>query len=166
MTKIDRPATTAKLSELVVKRLKSWHMYWSAEVNFDKGTPNNKRIDFVGFKPYTPDYMVEAVSVEMGTFACFEVKSCMADFESGNGLTFYGDENYLVTTQEFAIELRDKLMIPSGIDAVLCPDKNWTKLITKFEAGGFISSRRRRSSSEMLWCIVQAHGSRDGFIGG
>ncbi len=55
-------------------------------------------LDYIGFKPFTPGYVLEPSSVELGTFSCYEIKSCMADFKSGHGLTFYGDENYLVTT--------------------------------------------------------------------
>jgi hypothetical protein len=154
----DRPDITRALSELTIKRLNAANMYWSAEVDFDKGTQHNKRIDFVGFKPYTPDYLVEPASIELGTFAFYEVKSSLGDFRSGNGLTFYGDKNYLVCPAELAVQLRDNRELPS-VDAVLCPDKQWNKLYVKFEPGG---SHRRRSASEILWAIVQAHGSRAG----
>ncbi|MFC6177684.1 hypothetical protein ACFQAV_12775 [Companilactobacillus huachuanensis] len=78
----------------------------------------------------------------------------MEDFTSGNGLTFYGDENYLVTTLDLAIELEEKGMLLYYIDSVLCPDKTWTKLITKYRRHG---TCRQRVSSETLWAIVQAH---------
>lgn len=152
----ERQNITKKLSDLVEKRLNSNRMYWSAEVNFDKNTSKNARIDYVGFKPFTPDYIVEPVSVELGTFACYEIKSSLADFESGHGLTFYGDENYLVCTTELAETLRDQLKLPQKIDAVLCPNKPWTKLFVKFNLTG-PHSRRRRTAAEMLWAIVQSH---------
>lgn len=152
----ERPDITLKLSRLVEKRLESRKMYWSAEVNFDKNLKNERRIDFVGFKPFTPDYVIEPTSVELGTFAFYEVKSCMADFESGHGLTFYGDENYLVCTKELAIELRDQMKLPRGMNGILCPDKSWSRLVTKFELKT-IESHRRRSASEILWAIVQSH---------
>lgn len=149
----NRKEITSKLSVLVENRLDSQRMYWSSEVNFDKGTSNEKRIDFVGFKAH--GMVVDATTVEKGTFTCFEVKSCMEDFKSGNGLTFYGDENYLVTTQEFAKELKEKDLIPWGVDAVLCPNKKWSRLLVKFTSHG---THRQRVSSEMLWAIVKAHG--------
>lgn len=93
---MSRAETTAMLSKLVEKRLKNRVSYWASEVNFDLGTPRNRRIDYIGFKPFTPGYVLEPSSVELGTFSCYEIKSCMADFKSGHGLTFYGDENYLV----------------------------------------------------------------------
>ena len=89
---MSRTETTAMLSKLVEKRLKNRVSYWASEVNFDLGTPRNRRIDYIGFKPFTPGYVLEPSSVELGTFSCYEIKSCMSDFKSGHGLTFYGDE--------------------------------------------------------------------------
>ena len=153
---VDRPEITDKLSRLVEKRLASQNMYWSAEVDFDKNLENERRIDYVGFKAFTPFSVNEPSSVELGTFAFYEVKSCMADFKSGHGLSFYGDENYLVTTPEFAEELRATQNYPKNVTAILCPDKNWTRLYTKINLKTYMV-HRTRSSSEILWAIVQAH---------
>lgn len=151
----ERPGITARLSQLVEKRLTSQGMYWSPEVNFDKNAKGERRVDFVGFHRgiNSPD----AVAVEMGTFTFYEVKSSMADFTSGNGLTFYGDENYLVCESELAQKLIDEHKIPYAVDAVLCPDKNWTRLYPKIDRSGRWGSHRQRSASEMLWAIVQSH---------
>lgn len=151
----ERPEITARLSQLVEKRLTSQEMYWSPEVNFDKNEKGERRVDFVGFHRSinSPD----AVAVEMGTFAFYEVKSSMADFSSGNGLTFYGDENYLVCMPELAQKLIDEQKIPYAVDAVLCPDKSWTRLYTKIERSGRWGSHRQRTAAEMLWAIVQSH---------
>jgi len=153
---IDRPDITEKLSKLVAKRLDSQNSYWAPEVNFDENTKNARRVDFVGFKPYSFNGVLEPTCVELGTFTCYEVKSCMGDFKSGHGLSFYGDENYLVTTQEFAEELRNKMMLPRGVNAILCPDKNWTRLYTKFDLRN-PEVHRTRAASEMLWAIAQLH---------
>lgn len=157
----ERPEITQKLSQLVAKRLDSQHMYWSAEVNFDEMTEKARRVDFVGFKPFTPDNIVEPTSVELGTFAFYEVKSSMADYKSGNGLTFYGDENYIVCIPEIADAIFDDDQIPWGVTAILCPDKTGTRLYPKwkiaqsrFNGGG---AHRKRSASEILWAIVHAH---------
>lgn len=80
---MSRNDITMMLSSLVEKRLNNRVAYWASEVSFDKGTPAWRRIDYVGFKPYTPNYAVEPTSVELGRFECYEIKSCMADFESG-----------------------------------------------------------------------------------
>jgi hypothetical protein len=159
---MKRSDVTAMLSGLVEKRLRSRHMYWAAEVSFDKGTEAERRIDYVAFKPFTPNYRVEAASVELGTFECYEVKSCLADFQSGHGLTFYGDHNFLVTTVEFAEELRLKMLTPNGIDNVLVPNRSGTALLTRGDEphgrhryGS--QSYRRRGASEMLWQMVQSN---------
>lgn len=67
----------------------------------------------MGFKPFTPGYVLMPASVELGEFSCYEVKSCMADFKSGHGLTFYGDVNYLVTTRELAEERVSRNSFPA-----------------------------------------------------
>lgn len=151
----ERPDITSKLSHLVEKRLTSRGMYWSPEVNFNKNANDNRRVDFVGFKRgvNAPD----AVAVEMGTFAFYEVKSSMEDFTSGHGLTFYGDENYLVCRPELAQQLVEEYKVPYAVDAVLCPDKGWTRLYTKIDRSGRWHSHRQRSASEILWAIVQSH---------
>lgn len=156
----ERPEITSKLSFLVEKRLRNNHMYWSPEVNFNKNMQGERRVDYVGFKPYTPGLVTEPASVELGTFVFYEVKSSMADFESGHGLTFYGDLNYLVCTTELAEQLRDELRIPGNIDGILCPNKAWTGLRTKFDVGNQ-QSHRRRPAAEILWEITQSHGDRN-----
>lgn len=84
-----RSEITSMLRELTVKRLKSKTTYFSPEADFDKNTDHERRVDFVGFKPFTPGLIVESISVDLGTFSFYEIKSGMADFKSGNGLTFY-----------------------------------------------------------------------------
>ena len=159
MSRDERTETTRMLSRLLEKRLEARKLFWSAEVSFDKGTPSERRIDYMAFKPFTPGYAVEPTSVELGRFECYEVKSCMADFESGHGLTFYGDENYLVCPCGLYGRLIAERKLPRGIDAVLCPDGSGSCL-RQHPAAGRDSTRqsyRRRVASEMLWQMVQAH---------
>lgn len=152
----ERPTTTKMLSDLVAKRLTAQHAYWAAEVNFDKNTDRNRRVDFVGFKPNTPDYVVEPTSVELGTFSCYEVKSSMEDYTSGNGLTFYGDQNFLVCMPALAEALRvANVSWPRNLTAILCPTKNMQQLRVKYSLG--LRSHRTRVASEMLWAICQSH---------
>lgn len=101
---MSRAETTAMLSKLVEKRLKNQTAFWASEVNFDRNTPDERRVDYVGFKPWNVNGEPVPASVEKGCFGFYEVKSCMADFTSGNGLTFYGDQNYLVCTKELCDE--------------------------------------------------------------
>lgn len=155
----DRPSTTKALSDLVARRLTARNYYWAAEVNLEKNTDHNHRIDFVGFKPGT-DGVVRPYSVEAGNFVCFEVKSSMADYKSGHGLTFVGDENYLVCTHELADELKaTNAVMPSNLTAVLCPTKSWSVLRTN-DWPKPKATRRRRVASELLWAICQSHDLR------
>lgn len=157
---MNRTDTTAMLSELVEKRLNNRVSFWASEVNFDLGTPNNRRIDYMGFKPFTPDAVTIPTSVELGTFECYEVKSCMADFNSGHGLTFYGDANFLVTTRELAEELRITYRLPHRINQVLTPSKKGDKLIPLFDVSGKCPSYRCRAASEMLYAMIEANGRK------
>ncbi|KRM07165.1 hypothetical protein FD41_GL000483 [Lentilactobacillus farraginis DSM 18382 = JCM 14108] len=146
------------LSQLVEKRLTSQQMYWSPEVDFDWGTDHNRRIDYVGFKPYTPDYVTTPVSVEKGTFICYEVKSCWEDFKSGHGLSFFGDENYLVCPKELAEEIIARQVLErKNLNGILVPNKSGTALYAKYELTDVHMTARTRIASEMLWAIVQAH---------
>ena len=49
---MSRAETTAMLSKLVEKRLKNQTAFWASEVNFDRNTPDERRVDYVGFKPW------------------------------------------------------------------------------------------------------------------
>ncbi|MFQ9101284.1 MAG: hypothetical protein ACLR5C_05010 [Bifidobacterium adolescentis] len=51
---MSRRDTTMMLSSLVEKRLNNRVAYWASEVSFDRATPNERRIDYMGFKPFTP----------------------------------------------------------------------------------------------------------------
>lgn len=47
---MSRTETTAMLSKLVEKRLRNQTAFWASEVNFDRNTPDDRRVDYVGFK--------------------------------------------------------------------------------------------------------------------
>lgn len=114
---MSRTDTTAMLSQLVEKRLRNQVAFWASEVNFDRNTPDERRVDYVGFEPWNINGEPVPASVEKGCFSFYEVKSCMADFTSGNGLTFYGDQNYLVCRRSCA---------PIWLWARWCPSA-WTR---------------------------------------
>lgn len=157
---MSRSDITAILSSLVEKRLNNRVAYWASEVSFDKGTQNWRRIDYMGFKPFTPGYVTMPASVELGEFSCYEIKSCMEDFTSGHGLTFYGDVNYLVTTRELAEQLRVTYRLPRNINQVLTPSKKGDKLVPLFDVSGKCPSYRCRGASEMLYAMIEADGRR------
>ena len=93
---MDRKETTKFLTDLLEDRL-SDRKYYAKEVTLDYGTVHPKRVDVMQFIPagvvYTSD-------IEKGKFICYEIKSCIQDVYSGNGLRFYGEQNYIVTTME------------------------------------------------------------------
>lgn len=123
-----------------------------------------RRIDYMGFKPYTPNYAVEPVGVELGTFSCYEARSCLADFESGDGLTFYGDLNYLVTTREPAEQLHDMRCLPRNINQVFVPTSKGDRLTPLYDPSDNGSpSYRHRPAGEMLspWSRRAASGRAD-----
>lgn len=124
---MSRAETTAMLSKLVEKRLRNQTAFWASEVNFDRNTPDERRVDYVGFKPWNINGEPVPASVEKGCFEFYEVKSCMADFTSGNGLTFYGDQNYLVCTKELCDEIVWQKMVPPRVNAILTPDSTGSK---------------------------------------
>ena len=157
---MSRAETTAMLSELVEKRLKNQTAFWASEVNFDRGTPDERRVDYVGFKPLNINGEPVPASVEKGCFEFCEVKSCMADFTSGNGLTFYGDQNYLVCTKELCDEIVWQKMVPERVNAILTPDSTGSKLILGHVQSYNDLSYRRRPASEILWAMVKANGKR------
>ena len=96
---MSRKDVTAELSEKVAKKLRRQFAIVAQEVWVDP----DHRVDFVAFSPGSGG---RNVALEHGKFVFVEVKSCMADFKSGHGLTFLGDENWLVCTRDLAHELR------------------------------------------------------------
>ena len=154
----SRKEVTRRLSELVEKRITVRNMVWSREVPFDKGTSSERRVDYVAFRPFMPEQRVEPSSLELGTFEFYEIKSCIADFESGHGLTFEGDENYLVTVPDLAERLRVEHRIPDDCTAVLVPTSDWSRLRRAFGKDSdmhYRSIHRRRTAGELLLSIVK-----------
>jgi len=117
-------------------------------------------VDYVGFTPWNINGEPVPASVEKGCFEFYEVKSCMADFKSGNGLTFYGDQNYLVCTKELCADLVMGKMVPERVNAILTPDSTGSKLILGHVQSYNDLSYRRRPASEILWAMVKANGKR------
>lgn len=93
MSDIDRKQTTKFLSHLVRNYLSG--SCYASEVSIDACSRNVKRVDFMQFKP---GGVTTISGIEKGIFICYEVKSCLEDIYSGNGLNFLGEKNYLVMT--------------------------------------------------------------------
>lgn len=110
----DRKETTAILSQKLVDKLFGFRKYWASEVTFDYSTSKPIRVDFMQFEPVN-----QSVSgIEHGTFKCFEIKSCKADFNSKNGHNFIGDFNYYVMTRELFDEVVTELPYSVGVYAL------------------------------------------------
>lgn len=97
---MNRKDTTKFLGDLLKSsRFSGMGKYWASEVSVDAFTTTGKggRVDFMQFEPPN-QYAVS--SLEKGIFICYEIKSCKEDVYSGNGLNFYGEKNYIVTTMQ------------------------------------------------------------------
>lgn len=95
---MNRKETTRFLSDLLrTDKFSGQGKYWASEVSIDPWTQNAKRVDFMQFIPEN-QYSISAI--EKGIFVCYEVKSCIEDIYSGNGLNFFGEKNYIVTTMQ------------------------------------------------------------------
>lgn len=93
---MNRKEITNFLNELLKKdRLTGPGKHWSSEVSIDPFTTKGRRVDFIEF---IPENQCSLSGIEKGIFVCYEVKSCEKDVYSGNGLNFYGEKNYIVTT--------------------------------------------------------------------
>lgn len=154
----SRADVTRMLSELTEKRLESRYDMWAAEVSFDKSTPRERRVDYMGFRLRRVRNVTAPSSVELGRFDCYEVKSCMADFDSGHGLNFLGDDNYVVTTREVAEQIKGRSVVHE-CRAVLVPDAAGNKLVPCY-SGNPVYVARSRAASEMLWQMVIARNNR------
>jgi hypothetical protein len=104
---MNRKDITKKLSEILVStRLTGAGKYYASEVCLDYGTSDVRRVDFLQF---VPAFTTSADGIEKGKFVCYEVKSCLEDVFSGNGLNFIGEQNYIVTTMQTWKELQHRM---------------------------------------------------------
>lgn len=116
---MERVDITADLSKRIEKYINPYNdprIYWSREVTFDYGTSHQVRVDYMKFKPKN-----NTVSgIEKGDFYCYEIKSCVADFNSKNGHNFIGDFNYYVMPKELYEQVKQRIPYNVG---VLIPSK-------------------------------------------
>lgn len=179
---MTRKETTDFLRHLLIKeRLSGMGKYWASEVSLDYGTVNAKRVDFIQFEPAGASYQSD---IEKGIFTCYEVKSCIEDVYNGNGLNFFGEKNYIVTTMETYKKLQ-----PDMRDAKLwahikacCPDSSphygflvpvpWMRnKEDEYENPTSLDAdvtwemkvifpcrqgRRKRSTTELLFCMLRS----------
>lgn len=149
---MSRKDVTADLSEKVAKKLRREHAFVAQEVWVD----DDHRVDFVAF---TPGRGGRNAKLEHGRFVFVEVKSCMADFKSGHGLTFLGDENWLVCPRELADKLRDEQLLPFGVQ-VYCPDRGGALRLVYDRGLRGIQNLREDSTLCLLWAMLMDSYSR------
>lgn len=115
LPKQNRTQTTSLLGKLLEKHLnpnKDPRIYVSKEVTFDYSTQHCIRVDYIQFKPENNTIG----GIERGLFYCYEIKSCKEDFNSGHGLNFIGDYNYIVfPSLEIYEECKNKIPHYVGI---------------------------------------------------
>lgn len=165
---MKRSEITSLLDEELVRlRLtkKNAYSYWAHEVWVDRYTDHEKRIDFVEFLPKGGVTYSDAPHIEHGIFTFYEVKSCMQDLKSGHGLTFEGDENFLVMPVElYEPYLHAKLedgYLRSATTRARCLlygiGRNGKPTFWE-QPKGYANSWacRKRSASELLFCMMRA----------
>ena len=120
---MNRKETTEFLSNLLVERLSGRGKYYASEVTLDYsgGKGEKKRVDFIQFVPKNQS----TSGIEKGEFVFYEIKSCKADYNSGNGLNFGGDRSYVVTTMETYKQIRREVPWSVGV-YVACPESRGT----------------------------------------
>ena len=141
----NRAEITAELSEKVFKKLRKEFLLVSSEVWVDE----RHRVDFIA---YGIGSGYANASVERGTFCFVEVKSCMDDFKSGHGLTFEGDENWMVCPRSLADALYEKRQLPRRCK-VICPDAAG-RLRIAYDLSDKWQSFRKLSTAALLLQMV------------
>ena len=101
---MNRKENTLFLSHTLERtKLNVFGKHYAKEVSIDTWTSKAKRVDYMQF---CPGDQMSISGVEKGIFTCYEIKSCKEDVYSGNGLNFYGEKNYIVTTMECYKEIQ------------------------------------------------------------
>lgn len=164
---MNRKETTEFLSNLLIERLSGRGKYYASEVTLDcgGGKGETKRVDFIQFVPKNQS----TSEIEKGEFIFYEVKSCKADYHSGNGLNFEGDRNYVVTTMETYKQIMCEVPWSVGV-YVACPE--YRKLTDEFENSTSIDDKtvdwtlriakaahpqdRQRSMAQLLFYMLRS----------
>lgn len=103
---MNRAEITSLLSSLL-RRDVLLNTQYASEVKYMKRDGTYGRVDFMSFKPREQRYGPTAAAVEGGKFTAYEVKSCKDDFESGYGLNFIAERNFLVMPMALYKQLAD-----------------------------------------------------------
>ncbi len=99
---IDRAAITSGLSELIESHLSKTGGPWAKEVSIE--SLDRVRPDFMSVEASKGVY-AKVSNIERACVTIYEVKSCLADYMSGNGLNDIGDFNYIVCPYELMMKV-------------------------------------------------------------
>lgn len=180
---MTRKETTAFLSDLLIhKKFGGPGKYWAREVSIDPWVIGKaKRVDFMQF---IPENQCSIGAIEKGIFVCYEIKSCIEDVYSGNGLNFLGEKNYIVTTMEcykklivdmnegkFWRHLKEDFPESSSNIGVMVPVPFMKTIEDEFESPTTLTSetswelktiircipgKRQKSMTELLFCMLRS----------
>ena len=146
----DRKEITKHLTDLLKTHINPYNdprIYTAAEVTFDYYSSHPIRVDYMRFKPLNNS----VGGIERGLFYCYEIKSCKEDFESGHGLNFIGDFNYLVMPKGLYEEI--KQIIPYNVGVYVPSGDEWKPLKCLKKAR---QVTRERSVAEMLLMMFRS----------
>lgn len=159
---ITETLSNALASQVLERR--NAYTYWAHEVEFQKPL---RRVDFVSFEPLS-HMLTDAAAIERGTFCFYEVKSCIADLKSGNGLNLEGDVNYLVMPVELYPKYKE-----ACIDGKLPKHASCKYLLYGIKRGGGLGFKefgevhhlacRKRPAAEILLCMMRAMIANSGY---
>lgn len=145
---MNRKETTKQLSKLLENYLNPYNdtrIYTAKEVTFEYGTTHSLRADCLRFVPVN-----NSVSgIEKGDFYCYEIKSCVDDFNSPNGHNYVGDYNYYVMPKEIFNKVKGQ--IPLGIGVLTCGDDGKLTAVKKARR-----LNRKYSVAEMLLMMFRS----------
>lgn len=164
---MDRKETTKLLSSLLVQqKFSGLGKYWASEVTLDYGSSHIKRVDFMQF---VPKNTMSVCGIEGGEFICYEIKSCLEDYQSGHGKNFIGEKNYFVMPMELYKKVVNEIgfhigvivPIPKGKDK--CAEfENPTKFDENTEwdlvviKNSICKDRYYYSVAELLFCMLRS----------
>lgn len=146
---MNRKEITQQLSEALeyyINPRKDPRIYYAKEVTFNYGSLDECRVDYMLCKPinnYTTD------GIENSTFTAYEIKSSVADFNSGHGCNWHiADKSYLVTLHEVFEQVKDQL--PDHVGCMVLTG-SYIKVVKRAK-----KFNRTKSTSEMLLMMFRS----------
>lgn len=148
---MDRKKITKMLGDMLVRDVLA-KKYWASEVTFFCGRKGECRIDFMQFTPVNQS----TSGIERGTFSAYEVKSCVADYNSKNGHNMIMDKNYYVMPMKVYKDLALDEKLKFGNIGVYCPIPNRRDIYEEFEDPTDLHCMDPRHMT--MKCVNAAHG--------